>query len=108
MRVLLDENLPVRLAGFLIGHAVATVKDMRWLGVKNGRLIALAETGFDVLVTLDKGMKHQNDLRSTRLAFVVLRSPSNRLGDLLTLVPLVLRGLDDVAPGRVIVIPPLP
>jgi len=105
-RVLLDENLPVRLAAFLTGHAVATVKDMRWLGTKNGKLIALAESGFDVLLTLDKGMKHQNDLRSSRLGFLMVRSPSNRLGDLLILVPAILRGLEDVHPGQVIVVPP--
>ncbi len=105
-RVLLDENLPVRLAGFLTGHALATVKDMRWLGVKNGKLIALAESAFDVLLTLDKGMKHQNDLRSSLLAFVVVRSPSNRLGDLLILVPAIVRGISEVRAGQVIVVPP--
>ena len=105
MRVLLDENVPVRLAGFLSGHAVATVRSMRWLGIKNGKLIALAEGGFDCLLTMDKGMKHQNDLRSLAIGFLVVRSRSNRLGDLLPLVPGILRGLATVTPSRVIVVP---
>jgi len=106
MRVLLDENLPVRLAGFLTGHVVATVRDQRWLGVKNGKLIALAEGGFDCLMTLDKGMKHQNDLRSLTLGFLVIRSRSSRLGDLLPLVPDILRGLEEIRPGCVVAVPP--
>ena len=105
MRVLLDENVPVRLAGFLSGHAVATVRDMRWLGIKNGKLIALAEGGFDCLLTMDKGMKHQNDLRSLAIGFLVVRSRSNRLGDLLPLVPAILCGLATVMPSKVIVVP---
>jgi len=105
MRILLDENIPVRLAGFLTGHSVATVRDMRWLGVKNGRLIALAEGNFDILLTLDQGIQHQNHLRSTMLAFMVVQSPSNRLGDLLPLVPTILSGLDKIRPGSVVVLP---
>jgi predicted nuclease of predicted toxin-antitoxin system len=105
MRILLDENIPVRLAGFVTGHSVATVRDMRWLGVTNGRLIALAEGNFDVLVTMDQGMQHQNHLRSTKLGFVVVHSPSNRLNDLLPLVPAILNGLNGIRPGDVLVIP---
>lgn len=106
-RVLLDENLPVRLAAFLSGHGVATVKDMGWLGMKNGTLIALAESAFEVLITLDKGMKHQNDLRSSRLGFILLRSSSNRLGDLLVLVPGILIALGEVRAGQLQVVPPV-
>ena len=105
MRILLDENVPVRLATFISGHAVATVRDMRWLGIKNGKLIALAEGSFDCLLTMDKGMKHQNDLRSLTIGFLVVRSRSNRLGDLLPLMPDILRGLAAVVPSRVIVVP---
>lgn len=105
MRILLDENVPVRLAGFLTGHSIATVRDMRWLGVKNGRLIVLAETSFDCLLTMDQGVKHQQNLRSTRIGFLVLRSRSNRLNNLLPLVSNMLIGLERVGPGIVIHIP---
>ena len=105
MRLLLDENVPIRLAAFITGHAVATVRDMRWLGIKNGKLIALAEGSFECLLTLDKGMKHQNDLRSLALAFVVVRCRSNRLGDLLPLLPEIQSGLARAVPGKVILVP---
>jgi predicted nuclease of predicted toxin-antitoxin system len=53
MRILLDEDLPRRLGGLLIGHTVATVQVSGWSGIKNGQLLALAETQFDVFLTMD-------------------------------------------------------
>jgi len=35
MRVLLDEQLPIDLASQLRGHAVETVADRGWAGIKN-------------------------------------------------------------------------
>ncbi|MEK7413948.1 MAG: hypothetical protein AAB263_11595 [Planctomycetota bacterium] len=105
MRILLDENVPVRLAGILPGHAIATVRDMRWLGVKNGRLIALAEASFDCLLTMDQGIQHQQNPCSTRIGFHVPRSRSNRLPDLLPFVSATLIGLEQIKPGTVVHIP---
>lgn len=104
MRVLLDENLPVRLKAFMTDHAVATVRDMGWLGTKNGRLIALAEASFDCLLTLDQGMVYQQHLRSVHLGFLVVHSRSNRLTDLMPLVPAILKGLAEVKAGQVVVV----
>jgi hypothetical protein len=42
MKLLLDENLPVKLlASFDIVHEVRTVREVGWSGVKNGELLAL-------------------------------------------------------------------
>jgi len=44
-----------------------------WKGIKNGRLLREAEAnGFEVLLTADKNMRHQNSLLGRRLAVVVL------------------------------------
>ena len=53
MKVLLDENLPRKLADHLKGHECRTVSERGWAGKKNGELLSLAETEFDVLITLD-------------------------------------------------------
>jgi len=53
MRVLLDENLPSKLAGHIVGHDCSTVVLYGWSGKKNGELLALADPLFDVLLTLD-------------------------------------------------------
>jgi uncharacterized protein DUF5615 len=53
MRVLIDENLPRKIAGHLKGHECRTVAECGWAGKKNGELLSLAEDQFDVLLTLD-------------------------------------------------------
>lgn len=59
MRVLLDESLPRQPAGELPGHEIRTVPQMGWSGSKNGALLLLAATKFDVFLTADKGFEHQ-------------------------------------------------
>lgn len=49
MKVLLDENLPRKLAGHLVGHECRTVVACGWSGKKNGDLLALADPQFGVL-----------------------------------------------------------
>ncbi len=53
---MLDECLDRRLARNLSGFEVKTVPQMGWAGVKNGDLIALAETEFDVFITVDRNL----------------------------------------------------
>ena len=57
MKILLDEDLPRKLAADLSGHDVATVAEMHWKGIKNGVLLDLAvSAGFDVFLTADRGI----------------------------------------------------
>jgi hypothetical protein len=80
MRVLLDENLPVGLASLLEGrHHVATVAGLRWQGVSNGELLTRMEGSFDVLVTMDRGLRYQQVLTGRTLAVLGLRTRSNRM-----------------------------
>jgi hypothetical protein len=83
---------------------VTTVAKAGWSGVKNGRLLRQAETAFDVLITVDRNLSFQQRLIDFNLAVIVLRAPSNRLPDLLPLVPQVLAAIPSVAPGRVVVV----
>ena len=78
MRVLLDECLPRRLKRELPGHGVVTVPEMGWRGTKNGELLRLASPAFDVFVTVDQGVVHQQSLRLAGIAVIVLVAPSNR------------------------------
>lgn len=84
MRVLLDEHLPVDLSAEFTGHDVSTVRAQGWEGLSNGELLAKAgEAGFEVLVTNDKSLEHQQNLKRVQLGIVVLDAPSNTLHDLL-------------------------
>jgi predicted nuclease of predicted toxin-antitoxin system len=63
MRVLFDHGTPAPLQAFLTGHTVRAAKAQGWDTFKNGDLLAAAETaGFDVLVTTDKNMRHQQNM----------------------------------------------
>lgn len=101
MRLLLDENLPRRLMRHLGPHEVETVQGKGWSGIKNGRLLTLAQQEFDVLITIDSNMIYQQHVPSFTIGLVVLHALSNRLEDLLPLVPGILTKLGEVKPGEV-------
>lgn len=83
MRVLLDEMLDRRLKRWLPERAeVVTVRERGWDSKKNGELLTLAEKEFDILLTTDRGIPHQQDLSRFDLTVVVLTAKSNRLSDL--------------------------
>ena len=102
MKILLDECLPRPLAQHLPGHYVRTVPQMGWASILNGVLLKLAEAEFEVFITVDKGLRYQQNLRSTMLGFVVLRARSNRLEHLLPLVPDILAALATIKAGDIV------
>jgi len=103
MRILLDECVPRPLGKELVGHDVRTVPAMGWAGRKNGELLALmAAAGFEVLVTTDRNLRHQQDLAAHGVAAVLMIAVSNRLADLVPLVPDVKAALRSLKPGAVV------
>lgn len=104
MRILLDECLPRRLKRELIGHEVQTVPEMRWSGKRNGELLRLAAREFDVFPTVDRRLPREQKLSTFRIAVVVLVARSNRLLDLLPLVPAILEILPRANPGEALVV----
>ena len=102
MRILLDEQLPRQLAPYFVGHDVRTTQEQGWAGLKNGALLkeALA-AGFEVLVTGDKNLEFQQNLRTSGLFVVVLVAPSNKIEDLLPRVPRALEAIARAKPGDI-------
>ncbi len=80
MKILLDENMPAKVEyDFGEQHEVRTTKDMQWLGKKNGERLGLATfNGFDILITLDKNLKNQQNLDKVSLKFIVLLAKDNK------------------------------
>ena len=101
MRVLLDENLPHDLIAALVGHSVSTVQGLGWAGTKNGDLLNRAGGVTDSFVTMDGKLEHQHDISVLPFGVVVVDAPSNRMSDLMPLVPEMLAALDTVRPGKV-------
>ena len=77
MRVIFDHGTPAPLRHALSGHQVATAYERGWSALKNGELIAAAEAvDFEVLVTTDKNLRYQQNLKGRELAIVVLWTTS--------------------------------
>ncbi len=73
---------------------------MGWAGIKNGQLLALAESEFDVFITVDRNLSFQQNLPQFNIAVIVLQSPSNRLADLKPLAPKILAILPTAVTGQ--------
>jgi hypothetical protein len=101
MRVLLDECVPRGLCAELPGHEVETVAEAGWAGVKNGALLQLAETRFDVLLTVDRKLEYQQNFSGLTIAVIVVESPSNDIAVLRPLMSAVREALPNAKPGTV-------
>jgi hypothetical protein len=103
MRILLDECVARRLRRELPGHDVRTVSEMGWSGTKDGALLTLmVAQGFEVLITVDQNLRHQQNLKAIGIAVIVLVAASNRLADLEPLMPSAQVALDAIGPGDVV------
>jgi hypothetical protein len=76
MRILFDQGTPAPLRRNLLGHAVKTAHELGWAGFDNGRLLAMAETEFDALVTTDQNLRYQQNVAGRRIAILVLPTTS--------------------------------
>jgi hypothetical protein len=73
MLVLFDHGTPRGLARALEGHTVKEARAQGWDTLSNGDLLNAAEkAGFDVLLTTDTNLPHQQNLQGRKLAIVIL------------------------------------
>ena len=103
MRVLLDENLDWRLVRYFdADFQVTTVSRQGWKGMRNGELLERATAVFDALVTMDRGIEHQRNLRKYTIGVVLISAKSNRIEDILPAMLRVNEVLREVQSGQVI------
>ena len=103
MRVLIDECVPHDIRLHLPGHFAATVTYMGWSGKKNGELLALmSSNGFEVLLTVDKNLQHQQNLSAAAIAVVVFVANTTELADLILLMPSACAALNAITPGDIV------
>jgi hypothetical protein len=99
MKILLDENIPTKLIfNFGKEYEVKSVRDMGWQGKKNGELLGLLTfNGFDFFITLDKNLRHQQNLEKFDVKIILLLPKDNKHQ---TLQPLVDRILNLLKAGN--------
>lgn len=103
MRILIDESLPIALARDLGMPDVSTVRAEQWLGLRNGVLLrAAVDRGFDVLVTADRALRHQQNLVAIGIAVVLVTGVRNRMQDLRPLLPLITNAVRTIQKGQLI------
>ena len=104
MRILLDQGTPAPLRRHLRRHAVDTAFERGWSSLRNGELLDRAEAdGYELLVTTDQNLRHQQNLAGRQLAIMVLLAASwpriqRRVDDIQVAV-------DRVGPGMYVEIP---
>lgn len=103
MRILLDECVPKPLKRELADYEIRTVVEMGWSGKKNGELLQLMnQAGLTILLSTDQNLRYQQNLQQVGVALVVLVAPSNRLPDLVPLIPNVRNVLRTISAGEVV------
>jgi len=77
VRILFDQGTPAPLRRLLGSHQVETAFERGWQTLTNGELLAAAERdGFDILLTTDKNLRHQQNPSARSIAIIVLSSTS--------------------------------
>jgi predicted nuclease of predicted toxin-antitoxin system len=103
MRILLDECIDESLRYQFTNHECQTCRFAGFKGLANGKLLAAAEkAGFDVLITVDQNLPHQQNVTTRVLSIVILRSRSTSIDDLVGLMPAILAALRAIEPGQVL------
>jgi hypothetical protein len=75
---------------------------MGWADWDDGPLLDAMADQFDFLVIVDKGLPNQQRLSHRAFGVVILRCRSNRLDDLLPIVPTPKNVLASPMPGQVV------
>jgi len=101
LKVLIDECVDSRLAPHLGALHVRTVAERGWGGITNGKLLALAAAEFDVFITVDRNLSFQQHLPKFDIAVLLMIAKTNRVNDLVELVPDLLAILPRAAKGAV-------
>ena len=102
MRLLLDECVPRKIK-FLFaaaGMLCETVRDAGWSGKENGELLSLAEQHYDVLVTIDRNIRHQQNLLGRSLSILIICAISNDYEDIRPQVPAAIEALKLIRSGQ--------
>jgi len=88
----------------LAAHKIASdsVRAAGFGSKKNGELLSLAEGKWDVLLTTDKNLRHQQNLSGRGIAVVIVRAKTNRLQDLEPHLTACVQALQAIKPGQVL------
>ena len=77
MKILLDHCTPAPLRRYLSEHSVDTAHELGWHTLRNGALLDIAEQhGYEILVTTDQSIRHQQNWADRDIGLLLLLSNS--------------------------------
>jgi hypothetical protein len=97
MRILFDQGTPLPLKDHLKNHTVATVFELGWSTLENGKLLAAAEASFDLFITTDQQIRYQQRLTGRQLAILVLLTTNWPL--IRKSIPQIQAAIEQIKPG---------
>lgn len=100
--MILDECLPKRLGRLIEGHEIETVPGAGLGGLTNGSLLNAIQGAFDAFITIDGNIEYQQALSHRPFSIIIVKSISNRLEDLIPLVPAITAALNRGHAGEII------
>lgn len=103
--MLLDECVTKKLKPYFYEHIVFTVTEMSWNGLRNGNLMSKAiEENFDILLTIDKNLAFQQNLKELELCVVILDSKTSKIENLISLASKFLSRIETLEKGKAIIV----
>jgi hypothetical protein len=104
MKVLLDECVTHYLKRDFAGHDVFTVEEAGFKGLKNGQLLQAASGKYDVLITVDRNLQYQQNLKNIGVAVIILKAQRSTYPMLKPLMPQVLLLLGRIKEGEIVTV----
>ena len=99
MKILFDQGTPAPLRNHLPGHQISTAHEMGWSELSNGDLLrATVDAGFELFITTDKNLRHEQNLRRFHLAILVL--PTTNWPRIRLHVQIVAEAVNAIRPGQ--------
>ena len=98
----MDECLPIDFRHHLSGREVHTAEWAGFKSLRKGQLLQQAESaGYEVFLTVDQGVPHQQNLVQRKISVLIICSRTNQIEDLLPVVEAILVALGEIQPGQV-------
>ncbi len=104
MKLLLDEYVTRKIKNDFAPHEVHTVEEAGMKGLENGKLLQSAAGNYEVLITVDRNIEHQQNISSLKIAILVLAAKKNDYATLRLLVPQALKVLNKIKTGEIITV----
>lgn len=103
-KVLLDENVNVRVKALLEGLDVSTVYDLGIDRLVNGELLTYARENVQVLITHDRGIPHQHNHKAQSLIIIVLATKTTELVYVSPLIEKLKELIGESSPGSIAIL----